>query len=235
MKLSILIPAFNEEKSIAQVIEKVETVDLSSLGLKKEIIVINDGSKDGTEEIVRRFQHVKLVKHSRNYGKGRAIRTGIEHLSGEIVIIQDGDLEYNPRDYLKLLKPIVIGEANVVFGSRFLKKRYPRRMRFINFLGNKILTFLTNLLFRSKITDVSTCYKVLKTNALRGLDLERDGFDFCHEVTAKLLKQGYQIKEVPISYIARKKKESRKKITLIDGLLAIYVLFKIFLNNERLK
>ena len=229
MKLSVIIPVYNEEKTIAEIIKRVKAVNL-----KKEIIIVEDGSTDKTreilEEIVRQkdsSNEIKLISRLQKSGKGEAIRTGLKYVTGDIVIIQDADLEYNPNDYHRLIKPIAEGEVLVVYGSRVLgknpKPNSPSRWLF--YLGGRSLSVLTNLLYRTKITDEPTCYKVFKTTLLRSLNLKCKGFEFCPEVTAKIAKRGIEIKEIPICTTSRTLKEG-KKIRLRDWFVAVWTLTK---------
>jgi glycosyltransferase involved in cell wall biosynthesis len=223
MKLSIIIPVFNEENTVKEIIQQVENVPLS---IEKEIIVVNDGSRDNTASILRslngRFNFI-FLEHQKNLGKGAAIKTGLGAASGDFVIIQDADLEYNPEDYTKLIAPLLQGKAEVVYGSRILGKN--KRGSFSFFWGGKFLTFLSNLLYGLKITDESTCYKAFKKDLLVSLNLESDGFEFCPEVTAKIGKRKIKIYDIPISYNARGKGEG-KKIKWKDGFIAMKTLIK---------
>ncbi len=224
--LSIIIPAYNEEKTIKSILEKVKSVDLGEV--KKEIIVIDDCSKDSTRAILMKTAGIKLLCHEKNRGKGAAIRTGIAHATGDFVIIQDADLEYNPDEYPILLKPILDGKTKVVFGSRFLGKPAltPRfNIHYIYYLGNKFLSTITGLLYGRTITDMETCYKMFSRDVVQSISLKADRFDFEPEITAKLLKKGHNIIEVPISYNGRSFDEG-KKITSKDGIRAIMCLIK---------
>lgn len=221
MKLSVIMPVYNEKNTIKEIIKKVEAINLP-----KEIIIIDDYSHDGTREIIQdeiNQKNVIKIFHSENKGKGSCIRTGLEKASGDIIIIQDGDLEYDPEDYYKLVKPIMEGKADVVYGSRVLGKNKFSYLRYG--LGGKFLSFLTNVLYGSNITDESTCYKVFKTDLIKSLNLKCKKFEFCPEVTARVLKKGYKILELPISYYPRKIEEG-KKINWKDGLIAIWTLIK---------
>ncbi len=225
MKISVIIPAHNEERTIDEIIRRVKAV-----GINKEIIVIDDASNDETGRILDRISRendpanpVKVIRHLRNHGKGAAIRSGLKEASGDIVIIQDADLEYDPRDYHRLVQPIIDGKTSVVYGSRCLGKNKISSPGF--FLGGKLLSFLANCFYRAGITDEPTCYKVFRREVLRNLDLKCRRFEFCPEVTAKVCKRGYKIYEVPISYYPRKIKEG-KKIRFSDGLDAIWTLVK---------
>jgi glycosyltransferase involved in cell wall biosynthesis len=220
MKLSIIIPVYNEKNTFNKIIEKVKAVPY-----EKEIIVIDDGSQDGTRDILKNFKDpdVQIYYHDKNYGKGKAIRTGFEHITGDVVLIQDADLEYDPQEYHILLKPLLDGKADVVYGSRF--RGEGKSMMFWHALGNKFLTLVTNILFNSTLTDMETCYKVFKTKVIQGLDLKSNRFNIEPELTAKILKRGYRIYEVPISYAGREYSEG-KKITWRDGFIALWTLIK---------
>ena len=228
MKLSVIIPVYNEEKTVAEIIRRVKAVNL-----KKEIIIVEDGSTDKTKEILEGIvkkkgdNEIKLISRPEKSGKGEAIRTGLKYVRGDIVIIQDADLEYNPNDYHRLIKPISNGEVLVVYGSRVLGKnpKPDSPSRWFFYLGGRSLSILTNLLYRTKITDEPTCYKVFKATLLRSLNLKCKGFEFCPEVTAKIAKRGIKIKEIPINAVSRTLKEG-KKIRLKDWFIAVGTLFK---------
>ncbi|MBM3233805.1 glycosyltransferase family 2 protein [Candidatus Pacearchaeota archaeon] len=224
MKLSIIIPAYNEEKTIKEIIEKVKKVKLP---IKKEIVVIDDCSKDNTSEILKKIKGIKVVRHpgNKNLGKGRAIRTGLKNITGDIVIVQDADLEYNPEDYNKLLEPIIKGRAEVVYGSRNLGKGKNEHSYTSFYIGGVFLSKLANLLYRIKITDEATCYKMMKADIIKNLNLKCKRFEFCPEVTAKIAKKGIKILEIPIYYSPRKMAEG-KKIKWKDGVEAIWTLIK---------
>jgi glycosyltransferase involved in cell wall biosynthesis len=221
--LSIIVPVYNEEKTLLPLLKKVQSVKL--LGLKKEIIVVNDGSADRTGELLRKIKIPggKIFHHEKNRGKGAAIRTAIPHTTGNYVIIQDADLEYDPSDYEKLLRPLLEGDADVVYGSRFLGPR--RALLFWHYVGNRLLTFVTNILYNTVLTDMETCYKVFRGEIIRSLRLRSDRFDFEPEVTAKILKRGCRLYEIPISYRGRGFEEG-KKITWRDGFAALYGLIR---------
>jgi len=223
MKLSIIIPTYNEEKTIVEVIRQVKSVDISPV--KKEIIIVDDGSTDKTRQILNLLpdKRMKVVFHEKNKGKGSAIRTGIDIATGDIIMIQDADLEYDINEYPKLLEPILTNKAVVVYGSRFTKRHKPRYV--IYYLGNILLTLLTNILYQARITDMETCYKVCKAEVIKNLKLRSQRFDFEPEITAKILKRRIKIYEVPISYHSRDFKEG-KKITWKDGMKAIWYLVK---------
>jgi glycosyltransferase involved in cell wall biosynthesis len=222
MLLSVIIPCYNEEKTIREIVELVQAVRL-----EKEIIIVDDCSSDRTPEILRDIAlndpMVRVIRHSRNRGKGDAIRSGLSVVRGEIVIIQDADLEYDPNDYYELIRPIVAGKVDVVFGSRFLGRH--TGMYFWNAVGNKFLTMMTNFLYNCWISDMETCYKVMRTDIIRSLDLQSNDFRIEPEIAAKVLRLGYRIFEVPISYMGRTYEEG-KKIKKRDGLLAIWTLLK---------
>lgn len=236
MKLSIIMPVYNEENTLKKILEKVRNTDI-----EKEIIIVDDGSTDGTREILKAIKNrnTKVIYHAINMGKGTAVRTALKHITGDIVIIQDADLEYDPQDYQKLIGPIVSGESKVVYGSRILERKGKPYLRYYlgkNFLslryrfGNKLLTDVVNLLYHAEITDLYTCYKVFDAKILKGIKLNCKGFEFCPEVTAKMKKQGYRIYEVPISYRPRSIKEG-KKITWKDCLKGLYILVRYrFIN-----
>lgn len=219
--LSIIIPAYNEEKTLAAILDKVLEQDFGDW--KKEIIVINDCSSDKTEEIARSYLgRIRYIKHEKNLGKGSAIKTGLLAATGEAVIVQDADLEYDPADIKSLLDKFDTG-FNIVYGSRNM---HPERHGYSHYvLGSKVLDWLTNILFWTRLTDVYTCYKLFETNILRQIGIESTGFEMEMELTAKALKKGYKIKEVPIHYYPRKFSEG-KKIRAWDGLKGICTLLK---------
>ena len=214
------MPVHNEAYTIREALRRVQEVDL-----EKEIIIVDDHSSDGTRKILDQIadDDVEVVYHARNLGKGSAIKTALQCVTGDIIVIQDGDLEYNPADYHNLIEPIVEGRASVVYGSRFLGEI--TNMHFLNHIANRILALAASLLFLNWITDEGTCYKVFKADVLNSLDLKCTGFDFCPEVTAKVRKRGYKIVEVPISYHGRSTEEG-KKIRWDDGLMAFITLIK---------
>ncbi len=234
MKLSIVIPVFNEENTIDELVERVEAVDLAPLGVEKELVIVDDGSSDRTDDHITaldaKYHNIKLVCHETNRGKGTAIRTGLEHVSGDVTLIQDADLEYHPDDYPALLRPFLEQNADVVYGSRFLAKVWPENMMRAHWWGNKVLTGLANLLYGVRITDEATCYKVFRTDVLKSFALKCKQFEFCCEVTAKTGKGGYEIVEVPILYRARSVAEG-KKIAWRDGVQAVWALLKYRFRN----
>ena len=225
--LSIVMPVYNELDTINEIFERVRNVDV---GMDKEIIMVDDCSKDGTREILKEISDkalpgVKVVFHEKNGGKGTALRTGFKHVTGDIMIIQDADLEYDPGEYPQLIKPILDGQADVVYGSRFLGRKRPEGMAFSNFMANKALTVVSNLLTGFHITDMETCYKVMKTSILKELNLVSERFGIEPEITAKLAKKKVKLIEVPITYYGRAHEEG-KKINWKDGVSAIYHIFK---------
>ena len=229
MKVSIIIPVYNEHRTFHQVMDRVRLAPLPP-GCSKEIIVVDDGSTDGTGQMIGEYMRTGQVAGCRsasNAGKGAAIRKGIELASGDIVVIQDGDLEYDPNDYARLIEPILSGQAEIVYGSRFLGhfSRGRSGMAFRNRIANRILTFTANFLYSARITDEATAYKAFRTAILRGLPLACRRFEFCPEVTAKLRRLGYRIHEVPISYNARGIADG-KKIRARDGFQAWWTLIK---------
>ena len=226
IKLSVIIPVYNEEKTVKGVIEKVKKVRLKNIA--KELVVVDDFSTDSTRNILINIgdKALKIIFHKKNMGKGAAIRTGLEYAAGDIIIIQDADLEYNPDEYGKLLRPIIDKKADVVYGSRLNAIRKDiKNMYKLHYIGNMFLTLMTNLLYGAKISDMETGYKVFSRDVIKKINLRASRFDFEPEVTAKILKNGYKIHEVPISFAGRKF-EQGKKITWIDGIKAAYYLVK---------
>jgi dolichol-phosphate mannosyltransferase len=228
MLLSIIIPAYGEEATIGEVLRRVVAVDTESQGFEKEVIVCDDGSSDSTvavvEEVARSDPRIRLVVHPENRGKGAAIRTALAEARGDYSLIQDADLEYEVDDYPALLEAVNAG-ADVVYGSRFLERRVPEGMKLPNFVANRILTTTANVLYGVGITDEATCFKVFRTDLLRALDLECEGFEFCPEVTAKIGRRKVAIAEVPVHYRARNVEEG-KKVRWTDGFEALWVLLR---------
>jgi len=223
LRLSIIIPVLNEEKTIRETLRRVREVPLP---VEKEILVVDDGSTDATPEILRqegRRDDLVILHHEQNRGKGAAIRTALDHATGDWVIIQDADLELNPAEYPRLLAPLLQGQAQVVYGSRFLQE--PEGVPRVQRLANWGLTWFANLLFGGHLTDMETCYKVVPLTTLREINLQANRFDIEPEITAKLLRQGYSIQEVPISYQYRDHQQG-KKMRARDGLSALWTLVK---------
>ena len=219
MKISVVMPVYNEVDTIEEIISRV-----NSAAIDKEIIVVDDFSTDGTrqrlEEIIQGQDNLKVLYHNRNKGKGAALRTGFASLTGDVVIIQDADLEYDPVEYPRLLEPILDGRADVVYGSRFLGG--PHRVLFFwHYVGNKLLTLISNALTNLNLTDIETCYKVFKSEILKDINLKSNRFGFEPEFTAKVARMKLRIYEVPISYSGRTYSEG-KKITWKDGLMALF-------------
>jgi glycosyltransferase involved in cell wall biosynthesis len=227
MKISVIIPVYNEVQTIKEIVVRVQEVEL-----EKEIIIVDDYSTDGTREHLREInqanENVKVLYHDHNQGKGAALRTGFQAITGDIVIIQDADLEYDPREYPLLLAPIVDGRADVVYGSRFLAG--PHRVLFFwHYVGNKFLTLFSNMLTNLNLTDIETCYKVFKREVLAEIKLKSNRFGFEPEFTAKIAKKGFRIYETPISYSGRTYAEG-KKIGWQDGVKAVFAIlwFRFF-------
>jgi glycosyltransferase involved in cell wall biosynthesis len=219
-KLSVVIPVYNEKKSLLEIVRRVQAVPI-----EKEIILVDDFSTDGTREVLRDLEkrEFKVLYHEKNHGKGAALRTGFRRATGEFVIVQDADLEYDPNDYSRLIQPILEGRADVVYGSRFSGQR--KNMTSLHTLGNLFLTGVTNIFYGTSITDMETCYKLFRRETIQGIRIECNRFNFEPEVTAKLLKRGLRIVEVPISYSGRSASEG-KKITWRDGFSAVWTLIK---------
>ncbi len=222
LKVSVIIPAYNEKDTICEIIQRVRAVECHD-----EIIVVDDGSTDGTRELLQQVDQsddLTVMLHEKNSGKGAAVRTGIQRATGDIILIQDADLEYDPREYPELLRPILEGRAKVVYGSRFLGG--PRKaMFFSHMVGNKLLTFTTNILFDTILSDMETGYKVFRADVVKNMPLRSRRFEFEPEITARVLRQGIRIYEVPISYNGREYDEG-KKITWRDGIMAIFTLLR---------
>ena len=243
-KLSIVIPVYNEISTIQEILRQVSDVEIS---LEKEIILVDDCSTDGTREILEKIRDgdsevldlmpargprsIKVILHEQNTGKGGALRTGFKNVTGEITIIQDADLEYDPEDYPRLVKPILDEKADVVYGSRFLNRDRPEGILFSSFVANKVLTFISNILTGLSLTDMETCYKVMKSSILKELNLTSDRFGIEPEITAKLAKRKARIAELPISYFGRDH-ATGKKINWKDGLSAIYHIIRFNLQRS---
>jgi glycosyltransferase involved in cell wall biosynthesis len=226
LKISVIVPVYNERETIEEIISRIRNVDL-----EKEIILVDDCSTDGTADVVRReagSPDVTAVFHPVNRGKGAAVRSGLAKITGDIVVIQDADLEYDPREYPDLIRPILEGKSKVVYGSRFLGPH--KAMYFWHSLGNRFLTQLTNVLFDTTLTDMETCYKVFTAPVARTLKLKSDRWGVDPEITAKILRQGYRIYEIPISYNGREFWEG-KKISWRDGLVVMKTLLRYRLHK----
>ena len=224
MKLSIIIPCYNEKGSLPELISLVKGAPVQD----KEIILVDDGSDDGTTDLIKNNLEKKVDKvvyHPKNMGKGSAIKSGLQYVSGDMVIIQDADLEYDPKEYPKLMAPIIEGKADVVFGSRFLGEGPHRVHLFWHYVGNKFLTILSNMFTNLNLTDMETCYKLFKTEFIKEINIEQKGFGIEPEITAKIAKKECRIYEVGISYYGRSYSEG-KKINWRDGLKAIYLILK---------
>ncbi len=221
-KLSVIVPVFNERNTVAEIVRRMRLVDLP---MDREFVLVDDGSDDGTRPVLDQLRDstVKVVLHQHNQGKGAAIRTGLQHATGDLVLIQDADLEYDPDDWPKLIAPMLKGKAEVVYGSRFTGER--RNMLFLHWIGNRLLSFVTNLLYNTTLSDMETCYKLFDRRVLDRITIQSDRFDFEPEITAKVLRQGVRIYEVPISYAGREFHEG-KKITWRDGFSALFALVK---------
>lgn len=226
MKLSIVIPVYNEAATIRDILKLVASIDI---GMEKELVIIDDCSKDGTRDVLRQVavEHPewRVLFHEVNRGKGAALRTGFAAASGDLVIIQDADLEYDPREYPLLLRPILENRADVVFGSRFLGGGPHRVCFFWHYQGNKFLTTLSNMMTNLNLTDMEVCYKVFRREVLQGISLKEDRFGFEVEITAKVSRGKWRIYEVPISYYGRSYEEG-KKIGWKDGFRALWCIFK---------
>ncbi len=223
-KISILVPVYNEKNTLIKVIENIEKAQFHNL--EKEIIIIDDCSTDGSTEILKELAgKYKIFFHDTNQGKGAALRTGLKEITGDIVVIQDADLEYDPNDYSDLIKLIIDDKADVVYGSRLIGGKPSRSFMFTHLLGNKFLTLLTNILYNTTLTDMETCYKAFRANFVKDITIRSNRFDFEPEITAKILKKKARLYELPISYYGREYSEG-KKITWQDGLHAIIALIK---------
>lgn len=241
MRLSVIMPVYNERATLEEVVQRVRSVDLTinvtgdnpllqkPMTLEREIVIVDDGSTDGTREVLDRWRaalppDMQIIYHEKNQGKGAALRTGFQNAAGDVFVVQDADLEYDPRDYVKLLEPLLEGRAPVVYGSRFLGG--PRSaMSLTHTLGNKFVTIVTNLLYGTSLSDMETCYKCFRRDVIDGMRLNSRTFEIEPELTAKILKRGYDIFEVPISYNGRTFHEG-KKLDWRDGFIAVRTLLR---------
>jgi glycosyltransferase involved in cell wall biosynthesis len=226
--LSVIMPVFNERATVAEILRRMRAVELP---LTLQIIVVDDGSTDGSDNILGALEDstVRVINHSQNQGKGAAIRTGMAAATGDLLLIQDADLEYDPDDWPRLLDPMLKGKAHVVYGSRFTGER--KNMLPLHWFANRVLSFTTNLLYSSTLSDMETCYKLFDAKALEGMTIVSNRFDFEPEITAKMLRRGYRIYEVPISYAGREPHEG-KKITWRDGFSALVALVRFRFTRE---
>jgi glycosyltransferase involved in cell wall biosynthesis len=221
-KLSVVIPVYNEVNTIKEIIRRVKEIDID-----KEIIVVDDCSTDGSRQLLKEIEqdeNIRVFYHEQNQGKGAALRTGFKHVRGEITIIQDADLEYDPSEYFHLLQPILDNKADVVYGSRFIGGSH-RVLLFWHYVGNKLLTLLSNMFTNLNLTDMETCYKVFRTEVLKKIEIKSNRFGFEPEITAKVAKQKCRIYEMPISYSGRDYSQG-KKITWRDGVSALWCIIK---------
>jgi glycosyltransferase involved in cell wall biosynthesis len=224
MKLSVVIPVYNEKKTLAEIVRRVQATPYD-----KELIIVDAASTDGSREILRQlaqeYDNIRPYFHERNQGKGAALRTGFQHVQGDVVLIQDADLEYNPIDYPELLKPIERGVADVVYGSRLIGAAPHRVLFFWHYVGNKVVTTLSNMFTNLNLTDMETCYKVFKAEVLKDIQIKSERFGVEPELTAKIAKKRWRVYEVPISYDGRDYSEG-KKITWRDGIAAVYYIIR---------
>jgi glycosyltransferase involved in cell wall biosynthesis len=226
--LSVIMPLFNERATVAEIIRRMRAVELPVL---LQVIVVDDGSSDGSDKVLKALEDstIRVISHHENQGKGAAIRTGLAAATGDLVLIQDADLEYDPDDWPRLLEPIMKGKARVVYGSRFTGER--KNMLPLHWFGNRMLSLVTNVLYRSTLSDMETCYKLFDAQVIEGMTIVSNRFDFEPEITAKVLRRGHRIYEVPISYAGREADEG-KKITWRDGFSALTALIRFRFTKE---
>jgi glycosyltransferase involved in cell wall biosynthesis len=227
-KLSVIVPVFNERQTVVEIVRRMRAVELP---LELEVLMVDDASSDGTGSALSYLEDstVRVLRHAENRGKGAAIRTALPYATGDLIIIQDADLEYDPEDWLLLLAPVFKGRAQVVYGSRFTGER--RNMMYWHWVGNRFLSWVTNVLYNTTLSDMETCYKLFEREVLQGLTIESDRFEFEPEITAKVLRRGYRIYEVPISYTGRDRDEG-KKITWRDGWGALKTLVRFRITRK---
>ena len=228
--LTVIMPVFNERSTVAEIIRRMRAVQLPA-SLNLQVIVVDDGSSDGSDKVLRALEDstVRVITHQQNQGKGAAIRSGMELATGDLLLIQDADLEYDPDDWPRLLDPVLKGKARVVYGSRFTGER--KNMLPLHWAGNRFLSLVTNILYRSTLSDMETCYKLFDAKVIEGMTVVSNRFDFEPEITAKVLRRGHRIYEVPISYAGREVDEG-KKITWRDGFGALKALIKFRFTKE---
>ncbi|HLN15149.1 MAG TPA: glycosyltransferase family 2 protein [Acidimicrobiales bacterium] len=226
--MTVIVPVYNERSTVAEIVRRVRA---AKVPVVVDVVLVDDGSTDGSDKVMRAIEDstVRVVTHERNLGKGAAVRTGLEHARGDLVLIQDADLEYDPDDWPELLAPMLKGKARVVYGSRFTGPR--KNMLPLHWIGNRFLSLVTNLLYSSTLSDMETCYKLFDRQVLDGITIESKRFDFEPEITAKVLRRGYRIYEVPISYAGRELSEG-KKITWRDGFSALRALVKYRFSSK---
>jgi len=226
--LSVIVPVYNERTTLIEIVRRMRAVDLP---MDREIVVVDDGSNDGTDKVLSAIEDstVRVLRHPGNQGKGAAIRSGLAVVRGDLVLIQDADLEYDPEDWPKLLNPVLRGRAKVVYGSRFTGER--KNMLFWHWVGNRFLSLVTNVLYNTTLSDMETGYKLFDRSVIDGITIDSDSFDFEPEITAKVLRRGHRIYEVPISYAGREHDEG-KKITWRDGVGALKALVKYRFTRE---
>jgi len=220
------MPVYNEAQTIREIITRVEAAPIGEV--RKELIIVDDASTDGTRDVLRELAQngkYKIYFHGHNMGKGAALRTALTYAAGDIILIQDADLEYDPGEYAELIKPILEGRADVVYGSRLTGGKVGRAFNFWHYIGNKLLTFITNILYNAILSDMETCYKVFRADVIKNIQIKSNRFDFEPEITAKILRRKYKLYEMPISYYGRDFSEG-KKITWRDGFAAIWALVK---------